>query len=229
MIKRLFLAFLVCFLYCFHDQAKAQVQKGNSQLKGHSGIFENLNLAINKDGVISGFYYNARGEDPMFSCAFYFQGIYSESDRKYSIVAYPPESSYPADEMKIDGYINFTIDEGKLSAFIQLKEDPPGCANVEGISFFEEGHKFIETERKDWESILLVYAIYLKKVPLKSTPNSRAKTVDYLVGGDVIAVSRKRGEWLEIDEVLYSNSKKLKKSLKRSWIPALYTKSIAWR
>jgi hypothetical protein len=49
------------------------------------------------------------------------------------------------------------------------------------------------------------------------------------VGGDVIAVSRKRGEWLEIDEVLYSNSKKLKKSLKRSWIPALYTKSIAWR
>ena len=158
------------------------------------GIYDSLQLAVNPaTGIITGSFFDqtAGGQ---FTCGFL---LYSDgkpsTDGVYRIITWSPN---PGDEQEIvSGILRFVGE----SAVLKLpKQAHGGCWNVNPeLDRGEETTLTFET-RKAWREERMIKD---QKVWFYSRPDRSAKTASYVVTGDSVAVTDRRGDWLHVDYV----------------------------
>lgn len=168
------------------------------------GVYENLLLAVNKDGDVTGYYREEQGEGVVKSCAFSLQGAAKEGVAK--IVAWGDKPFTGELKAEADA-INLKIEKGR---------EIPGCGLVL-MPEIASGLSFDLVAKAPWSELR---AIANEKSYFYSEPSAAKLLKSYLVKGDVVGVVASQGEWLQID--YYSSSGKMS----RRWIYARDTASF---
>lgn len=161
-----------------------------------SGIYENLLLAVNSDGVVTGYYREAQGEGIAKTCAFTFKG---EADADKANIFVGADESFPGEiQAETDG-INLKIAKAR---------ELPGCGLVL-MPEIADGLSYDLITKVSWSELRTIIS---EKSYFYSEPKVDKKLKSYLVKGDVVGVVAKEGDWLQID--YYSDSGKMS----RRWI-----------
>lgn len=168
------------------------------------GVYENLLLAVNSDGAVTGYYREDQGEGAVKTCAFAFKGT-ARSDIATILVGV--DESFPGEiHAETDG-INLKIAKGR---------ELPGCGLVL-MPEIAEGLSYDLITKASWNELRTITS---EKSYFYSEPNAGKQLKSYLVKGDVVGVVSKEGDWLQID--YYSDSGKMS----RRWINGKETMSF---
>lgn len=160
------------------------------------GVYENLLLAANSDGVVTGYYREAQGEGVVKTCAFTFKG---ETDSDKANIVVGADESFPGEIQAETEGINLKIEKGR---------ELPGCGLVL-MPEIADGLSYDLITKASWSELRTIIS---EKSYFYSEPKVDKKLKSYLVKGDVVGVVAKEGDWLQID--YYSDSGKIS----RRWI-----------
>lgn len=169
-----------------------------------SGVYENLLLAVNSDGAVTGYYREAQGEGVVKNCAFKFRG---EARADVATILVGADESFPGEiRAETDG-INLKIAKGR---------ELPGCGLVL-MPEIADGLSYDLITKVSWNELRTIIS---EKSYFYSEPKVGKQLKSYLVKGDVVGVVTKEGDWLQID--YYSDSGKMS----RRWINSKETTSL---
>lgn len=161
-----------------------------------SGVYENVLLAVNSDGAVTGYYREAQGEGAVKTCAFTFKGE-ARSDK--ATISVGADESFPGEIQAETDAINLKIEKGR---------ELPGCGLVL-MPEIAEGLSYDLVTKASWSELRTITS---EKSYFYSEPKVGKKLKSYLVKGDVVGVVTEEGDWLQID--YYSDSGKMS----RRWI-----------
>jgi hypothetical protein len=150
----------------------------------HSGIYEELLLAVNPAGQLTGFYRESQGQDPAKSCAFNLAGQAEGGDA--SIVTW--------DGAVLPGSLKAAANGVVLS--IERGREHPGCGLVLP-PLIAQGMPLDLVGAADWRSL---ERIATAKAYLQKAPNGTLRGA-YLVHGDVVGVIADADDWLSVEYV----------------------------
>lgn len=168
------------------------------------GVYENLLLAVNSDGKVTGYYREAQGEGAVKTCAFKFKG---EARGDVATILVGENESFPGEiQSETDG-INLKIAKGR---------ELPGCGLVL-MPEIADGLSYDLITKASWSELRTITS---EKSYFYSEPKVDKQLKSYLVKGDVVGVVKKEGDWLQID--YYSDSGKMT----RRWINAKETQGL---
>lgn len=191
------LAMLMCFTSCHQNgkmrnprslSGRAATTALDNQRLHLAGRYENISVAIDSSGLLTGVYeyYNAwdsHFKEYMQINVFYFTGMLQGNRAKI-------ETAWPTSDQRIDGVIEFGEDTLKLI----LKEMPDGYAS----DAFTEGVVKRLTSSHDWSQIGIVKS---PKVYLLNEPDSfRSRNAGYLVKYDIVKIiSKSNDNWVRVE------------------------------
>jgi hypothetical protein len=166
-----------------------------------SGEYESLLLGVDSDGNLTGYFFEATGNDemerPRFTCSFFISGE-KQTDGNYKIKTWFPGD---VDEV-IGGEIKFV---GKKSVNLKLDGEHGGCWNVAPMLKEDEGVDFDLTAAGNWESIRVVSA---SKGYFYHSAEAKAPQKIWVVQNDVVRVSQTKGDKAGVTFVSDSGRKK---------------------
>lgn len=168
------------------------------------GVYENVLLAVNSDGAVTGYYREAQGEGVVKTCAFTFKG---ETDSDGANIFVGADKSFPGEIQAEPESINLKIEKGR---------EIPGCGLVL-MPEIADGLSYDLITKASWSELRTILS---EKSYFYSEPKTDKKLKSYLVKGDVVGVLSNEGEWLEIE--YYSDSGKMS----RRWINSRETASL---
>ena len=169
-----------------------------------SGVYENVLLAVNPNGAVTGHYREAQGEGIVKTCAFTFKG--KAHAGKANIIV--------GEENAFSGEIQAKTESIKLK--IIKGRELPGCGLVLTPEI-TDGLSYDLTNKTSWNELRIITS---EKSYFYSASKADKKLKSYLVKGDVVGVVTKEGDWLQID--YYSGNGKMR----RHWINSKETASL---
>ncbi len=159
-----------------------------------SGEYEDLVLAVSRDGVLTGYFNQGTGDDgrgnPRFSCTFFMRGT-SEGSGRYEVTTWHP--AFP-DEV-IMGELILSESDGRRSVMLRLHGEHGGCWNVAPMLKDDEGVEFELTKEGKWESLRMVASA---RAYFHASANARSRQRSYVVKNDLVRVMRISDGWAEV-------------------------------
>ena len=162
------------------------------------GVYENLLIAVNKDGLVTGYYRESQGEGVVKNCEFFFKG---EAKNGMANIAVWGDQVF-------DGKIKAGAED--LNLKIEKGRELPGCGLVL-MPEIANGLDFDLLTKAPWSELR---RITNEKSFFYSEPKADKQLKAYLVKGDVVGVVASQGDWLQID--YYSSNGKTS----RRWVSA---------
>lgn len=158
-----------------------------------SGEYEDLLLAVGKDGVLTGYFHQGTGDDgkgnPRFTCTFFIRGS-SEDGGRYELRTWHP--AFP-DEV-ISGELTFSDADGRKAVNLRLHGEHGGCWNVAPVLKEDDGVDFELTKTGDWQSLRMVSA---NRAYFHTSADAKTRGRGYVVKNDVVRAVRMSGDWVE--------------------------------
>jgi hypothetical protein len=191
-----FALFIVVWLGGFEpDNAVAQALE--------SGIYENLMLAVDTQGKLTGYYREDQGQGVTKHCAFFLAG--NVLSNKADVLTWS-DPVFP-------GTVTATPDGATLK--VPKGRDHSGCGLVL-LPQIDQGISLDRIERTSWTELrsISVDRAFLHR---DSAESSRLRS--YLIKGDAVGVLTAKGDWIQA-EYLGKNGKI------RGWIRTVDTKKI---
>jgi hypothetical protein len=179
-----------------------------AQTKLQPGVYEGLRLAVNAQGLVTGYYRDVQGIGVTKTCSFFLSG--RERGGRALVVTWSTEAS--PGSLRLPGSLQ-PADQGVVMR-IENGQDHPGCASVLP-PLISTGYLLDLDSRVDWTSLRRVIA---KKSFLLQKPNA-GRGRSYLVMGNVVGVLSKSRDWLSVE---YANEGKRV----RGWIRATDTAEL---
>jgi hypothetical protein len=168
------------------------------------GVYENLLLAVDSNGEVSGYYREAQGEGAVKTCSFSFRG---EASADVVTIFIDMDKSFQGEiSAEADG-IRLKIPKGR---------ELPGCGLVL-MPEIADGLSYDLISKAPWKELRTIVS---EKSHFYSKPNLDKKLKSYLVKGDVVGVVMEEGDWLQVD--YYSDSGKMS----RRWVNRKETRSL---
>lgn len=183
---RLFSIVCVTFITALNAYAKT--------LQFEPGVYETLLLAVDKNGAVTGYYYEELGQS---RCRFFVKGNAKQGLAK--LVAWEHEP--------ISGELKAGADEVILT--VKGARDFSGCGMVM-MPEIDTGVSYSLVAKAPWSELR---SIASAKAYFYSEAKADKQLKSYLVKGDVVGVVASQGEWLQIDYRSPSNGK-----ISRRWI-----------
>lgn len=175
---------LLLVLTAANDRIFAQTQN-----KIVSGEYESLLLGVDSGGNLTGYFFEATGNDemerPRFTCSFFISGK-KQTDGNYKIKTWFPGD---ADEV-IKGKLKFVGKNGKKSVNLKLDGEHGGCWNVAPMIKEDDGTNYDLTVAGNWDSIRVVSA---SKGYFYKSAEAKAPQKIWVVRNDVVRVNQTKG------------------------------------
>ena len=168
------------------------------------GVYENLLLAVDSNGLVTGYYHEEQGEGVVKNCEFSFKG---EAQAGVANILVGADEPFHGEIRAGKDDINLKITNGR---------ELPGCGLVL-MPEIASGLSYDLITKASWTELRTIVS---EKSYFYSEPNVDKQLKSYLVKGDVVGVVKKEGDWLQID--YYSDSGKMS----RRWINAKETQSL---
>lgn len=150
-----------------------------------SGRFEQLDVAVAKDGALTASYREDQGVGVVKSCAFRLSGKLDGSGRG-TVKAWASGSRVLAGRIEVRG------DAAVLS--VPGARDFPGCGMVL-LPEIDKGIEFTKTGPAAWTSLVQIAA---PRAMLRPTPASQPRRA-YLVQRDIVGVTGRQGNLLSVE------------------------------
>jgi len=150
----------------------------------HSGIYEELQLAVSPQGKITGYYSETLGVGVTRTCAFSLAGeVSAKGDAKIA--------SWSSEVMP--GQLVATADGVTLSV--------PGGQNHDGCSsvmppLINDGLELSKTRDTAWQSLAQVRA---ERLYFYRQPEEKTRRKAFIVQDDVVGVLQTQGEWTQVE------------------------------
>ncbi|MBD9361694.1 SH3 domain-containing protein [Methylomonas fluvii] len=149
----------------------------------HSGVYEQLRLAVAPDGKITGYYREEQGEGVSKTCSFYLRG---QSNGDSASLTTWNVDSFPG-ELRIQAAgVNLKVEHGN---------EHPGCGMLLPPAI-EQGLNYDKVTETEWTELRVISS---PKTYFHSKPKADAKLKSYLVKGDVVGVVGAEGDWLQVE------------------------------
>ncbi len=197
-LNKFFVMFFITLMSTVHANAQAET------IQFEPGIYENLLLAVNKNGVITGYYREEQGEGVTKTCEFFLQGEAKEGVANIITWGNKPFA----------GVIKAGTTEINLK--IEKGREHPGCGLVL-MPEIARGLSFDLITKAPWSELRTIAS---EKSYFYSEPNSAKRLKSYLVKGDVVGVVAIQDNWLQIE--YYSSNAKIT----RRWICSQNTATL---
>lgn len=156
-----------------------------------SGVYDGLLIGVDKQGVLTAYFESTTGAG-QFSCIFFMRG-------KVGDPATRVDTWFPADRdinNVISGTMQLLAENGKPTVRAQLKEDPPGCWNVQ--HFAPEPVSFRQSEQGNWQAIRIVSA---EKAYFHDDPSDAHPRKAYAIEGNALRVFETQAGWVKAEYV----------------------------
>ncbi len=181
-LPRFYSLLLLCGLFLFspHGRAASVVQKFTP------GTYEQLMLAVDGEGNLSGVYCEIQGQGVEKRCMFFLKGKEVGGLAKIVSWGVASDAVYPG-VLKVDGKdVILQINHG---------QDHPGCGLVLSPDI-DTGVSLSRILESNWNSLKIIQA---SRANLFSEPSSGRKSKSYLIKGDVVGIVSISGEWVNIE------------------------------
>ncbi|MGJ7470830.1 hypothetical protein [Kosakonia cowanii] len=150
----------------------------------HSGIYEELQLAVSPQGKISGYYSETLGVGVTRTCAFSLVGeVSAKGDAtitSWSTAVLPGHLAATADG------VTLTVPDGQTH---------DGCSNVMP-PLINDGLELSKTRDTDWQSMAQVRA---ERLYFYRQPEEKTRRKAFIVQDDVVGVLKTQGEWTQVE------------------------------
>lgn len=156
-----------------------------------SGEYDGLLIGVDRQGILTAYFESSTGGG-QFSCIFFMRG-------KVADPATRVDTWFPADRDAkniISGSMQAVSENGKPAVRASLKEDPPGCWNVQ--HFAPEPALFARNEQGSWQAIRVVSA---RKAYFHDDPSGRHPRKAYAVQGNALRVFETQAGWVKAEYV----------------------------
>lgn len=194
-------AIAICFaLFCL--SSAGCVRDGDLQLV--SGQYEQLMLAVDAQGKVTGYFREEQGDVPAKSCVFFLLG----TARAHAAI---PVSTWNEDvfagTLKAERHgVQLTIEHGR---------EHPGC----GLVLLPQIARGLELDRvadAKWSELRRVIQ---PRVHFHTSPDPSSAQPAFVVSGDVVGVLERQGEWLRVE---YRG----KQGMTRGWVRTKHTTEL---
>lgn len=148
-----------------------------------SGLFEQLMLAVDSQGNITGYYQEEQGVAPSKTCTFYLAG---RAKRKEIDVLTWNAQVLPGQLKSEVGGVMLKIERGR---------DHPGCGLVL-LPQISEGIAFDQVVKAAWSELRIISS---ERAYFYSAPQESRKLRSFIIHGDVVGVISKSGEWQQVE------------------------------
>ena len=146
-----------------------------------SGQYEHLMLAVDKNGHLTGFYHEEQGEGVVKSCAFYLAGQVEKD--KSSVITWSNEVFPGKLKANTDG-VTLQIENGR---------EHTGC----GLVLLPEIKNGLDLDRVADAEWLELRKVSMPSVHFHKSPDARSELKSYVVDGNIVSVTARKGDWLE--------------------------------
>lgn len=156
-----------------------------------SGEYDGLLIGVDRQGILTAYFESSTGGG-QFSCIFFMRG-------KVADPATRVDTWFPADRDAkniISGSMQAVSENGKPAVRASLKEDPPGCWNVQ--HFAPEPASFARNEQGSWQAIRVVSA---RKAYFHDDPSGSHPRKAYAVQGNALRVFETQAGWVKAEYV----------------------------
>ena len=156
-----------------------------------SGDYDGLLIGVDRQGTLTGYFESSTGGG-QFSCIFFMRG-------KVADPATRVDTWFPEDrdaKNVISGSMQLLSENGKPTIRAGLKEDPPGCWNVQ--HFAPEPASFARNEQGSWQAIRVVSA---NKAYFHDDPSGTHARKAYVVQGNALRIFDTRSGWVQAEYV----------------------------
>lgn len=175
MISLIRMFFIMCIALAATQTVYAEVPQFTS------GVYETLQLAVGKDGVVTGYFHEELGES---RCRFFIKG---KTKNGITDIAAWDGSEVRSGELKAE------VDNVILK--VKGVADLPGCGMVI-IPEIENGLGYSLVTKMPWSELR---SIVSAKAYFYSEAKADKQLKSYLVKDDVVGLVAIQGEWLQID------------------------------
>ena len=176
---------------------------GSSITRPVSGIYESLMLAVDSQGIVTGYFRQDQGEGVVKRCSFFLAG-------RASVGEFVVKSWQ---EQLLMGTLE--IDQNSVRLTIERGRDHPGCGAVL-LPAIATGLVLDKTTSTRWSALR---RIIVPRAHLHSSPNLVSKQNAYVVENDVVGVLARNGDWLQ---VAYPSVKRTVSG----WLPAVESAAL---
>jgi hypothetical protein len=150
-----------------------------------SGVFEQLMLAVDPQGRVTGFYREEQGTGVTKTCSFFLTG--KATSDEISVVTW--------NDQLFPGTLKAEQDGVKLK--IVRGREHPGCGLVL-LPQISEGIRFDRVAQTNWVELRVITA---QRAYFYSEPVASKKLRSFVVRGNVVGVLSESGEWLQVEYV----------------------------
>lgn len=165
---------------CGIGQAAAQAAEGP---RFESGVFEGLMLAVDEQGLVTGYYQEDQGEGVTKRCSFFLSG--QAGAGTIPILTWRNEV-FPGTLQAADRSVRLQIERGR---------EHPGCAAVL-LPQIASGIGLDRVAEARWTALRRI-ASY--RSHFHSEPQQANRLRAFVVRGDVVGVLAERGDWLQVE------------------------------
>src|SRR5918912_1911545 len=161
---------------------------------GGSGVYDSLVIGVDdKSGVVTGYFEEGTGWDertksPMFLCTFFLYG-------KLQGDSYPITTWYPGASESIKGQLKFMSVDGFMNSYINLDDEPGGCAMAHPFS--KDGGSDLRLDNPGkWSS---VRGVATARAYFHKAPDARTREKSFVVKNDAVRVFKTENGWVEAE------------------------------
>lgn len=190
--SHLFFTLFCCLFFLIPAELRAE----NFAHKLISGQYEQLAIAVDNAGNLTGYYHEDQGEAPTKSCSFFLIG--KSTTEGGSIISWSNIVLTGSIALETDGLV-LKIPHGRHHH---------GCGLVL-LPQIDEGISLSLIEKKPWSEIRTISD---EKVYFYSDGNHHKKLKSYLIKGNIVGIIDKQNYWLEVE---FNGINKISKG----WIP----------
>lgn len=177
---------------------------GESAPRFTSGQYEQLMLAVDSEGRLTGYYREEQGEGVVKTCTFYLVG--QGAGGEIPVVTWSERPFQGTLKAQKDG-VTLKIEKGRQH---------PGCGLVL-LPQIAEGLDFDRVAEAAWSELRRISS---GRAHFHSAPDAARVLKSFVVSGDIVGVVARKGTWLEVE---YRG----KKVTTKGWIAASDTAQLA--
>ena len=176
---------------------------GESAPRFKSGYYEQLMIAVDAQGRLTGYFREDQGQGVVKSCAFYLSGKGTGGEIPVSTWS---ERTFPGTLKAEKDGVRLKIEKG---------QDHPGCGLVL-LPQIAQGLGFDRVADAKWSELRRISS---PRAYFHAAPDATKVQKAFVVAGDVVGVVAEKGEWLEVE---YRGAK----ATTKGWIPVNNTAKL---
>lgn len=177
---------------------------GETAPRFKSGQYEQLMLAVDSQGKVTGYYREEQGEGAVKTCAFYLAG--KGMGGEIPIVTWS-DRAFPGTLSAQNDAVSLKVEKGR---------EHPGCGLVL-LPQIAQGIEFDRVADAGWSELRTISSA---RAHFHSAPDAARALKAFVVSGDVVGVVDQKGDWLKVE---YRG----KKATTKGWILADTTAKLA--